>query len=104
MKTMKTLTLVLLLLLYCGEVFAQQPSVNWLNRIKSGQPFKVVFDVASKKFKDTDRMGAVNPMGTLKAGETYTVVFSDANGWAVTGYNKGTGGLAQVHDLKNIYV
>jgi hypothetical protein len=39
MKTMKTLTLVLWLLLYCGEVFAQQPSVNWLNRIKSGQPF-----------------------------------------------------------------
>lgn len=105
---MKTLMLVLWMLAYCGGALAQQQPVNWLNRIKSGQPFKIILDVAARKFQDTDRMGATNPMGTIKAGETYTAVFSEANGWAVTGHNKGTGasgtwtyqqGRPEEHDL-----
>ncbi|MBF0328490.1 MAG: hypothetical protein HQL10_04995 [Nitrospirae bacterium] len=68
-------------------------SYNWVEHIKSGRQFKVVFDAASKKFQDTDRMGAVNPMGTIKGGETYTVVYDRHNGWTATGYNKGTGGF-----------
>jgi len=32
-------------------------------------------------------------MGTLKGGENYRVVYNGAAGWAVTGYNKGTGGV-----------
>ncbi|TAN45377.1 MAG: hypothetical protein EPN22_03065 [Nitrospirae bacterium] len=65
---------------------------NWVEHIKSGRQFRVVFDVAPKKFQDTDRMGGTDPMGTIKGGETYSVVYNGYNGWTATGYNKGTGG------------
>lgn len=70
---------------------AQPSTANWIDHIKSGKPFRVVFDVAPKKFQDTDRMSAVNPMGTIKGGETYSVVYNSNSGWTATGYNKGTG-------------
>jgi len=70
-----------------------QPTGAWVNYIKSGQAFKVIFDVAPSKFNDEGWQGANDPMGTLKGGETYTVVYNAAAGWAVTGYNEGTGGI-----------
>jgi hypothetical protein len=68
-------------------------AAGWVEHIKAGLPFKVVFDVASQKFRDTDRMGEVNPLGTIKAGETYTVAFAPQTGWTATGYNKASGGV-----------
>ncbi len=68
-------------------------AVGWVEHLKSGMPFKVVFDVAPQKFRDTDRLGEVNPLGTIKGGETYTVTYAPPTGWTATGYNKGTGSV-----------
>lgn len=65
---------------------------DWIGHLKSGKTVKVVLDVAPRKFQDTASMGAVNPMGTIKGGETYAVFYSPSGGWSATGYNKGTGG------------
>ncbi|MBI5004732.1 MAG: hypothetical protein HZC04_00915 [Candidatus Lloydbacteria bacterium] len=63
----------------------------WADYINSGKTFYVIFDAAT--FDDSGWQGAKDPMGTLKAGETYTVVYNPATtNWAVTGYNEGTGG------------
>lgn len=65
---------------------------DWVGHLKSGKTVRVVLDVATRKFQDTPNMGAVNPMGTIKGGETYTVFYNPSGGWSATGYNKGTGG------------
>jgi hypothetical protein len=66
----------------------------WAEIIRSGKPFKVVFDVAPTKFNDEGWLGANDPMGTLKGGETYTVQLNPSTQeWKVTGFNEGTGGV-----------
>jgi hypothetical protein len=66
---------------------------TWLDAIRSGRPFQVVFDVAPSKFNDQGWLGeGKDPMGTLKGGETYSVVYRPP-GWTVTGFNEGTNGL-----------
>ena len=66
---------------------------SWAEIIRSGKPFKVVFDVAPSKFNDEGWLGANDPMGTLKGGETYTAQLNPSTQeWKVTGFNEGTGG------------
>lgn len=70
----------------------QAPAVeeSWLDTIRSGRTFRVVFDVAPSKFNDQGWLGQErDPMGTLKGGETYEVVYR-APAWTVTGFNEGT--------------
>ena len=69
-------------------------TASWAEIIRSGKPFKVVFDVAPSKFNDEGWLGANDPMGTLKGGETYTAQMNPATQeWRVTGFNEGTGGM-----------
>ena len=68
--------------------------VAWAEIIRSGKPFKVFFDAATTKFNDEGWLGANDPMGTLKGGETYTVQLNPSTQeWKVTGFNEGTGGV-----------
>lgn len=56
-----------------------QPSrrSEMIEHIKSGNEFKVIFDRTKGKFNDDGWQGRTNdPMGTLKAGRTYTVTYS----------------------------
>jgi hypothetical protein len=71
----------------------ERESGGWVNYIKSGRAFKVIFDIAPSKFNDEGWLGANDPMGTLKGGETYTVFYNANTGWTVTGYNEGTGSV-----------
>lgn len=64
---------------------------DWIAVVQSGRPFKVVFDVAPQKFDDDGWIGEKDPMGTLKGGETYSVIYDAAKGWSVEGFNESTG-------------
>lgn len=75
------------------EVTPPGPTGGWVDHIKSGQIFQVVFDVAPQKFDDSGWHGDRDPMGTLKGGETYSVRYDPATGWTVTGFNEGTGAV-----------
>ena len=78
------------LLVTAGAVAA----ASWAEIIRSGKPFRVVFDVAPSKFNDEGWLGANDPMGTLKGGETYTVQLNPSTQeWKATGFNEGTGGV-----------
>ncbi len=70
---------------------APPPKVEetWIDTIRSGRPFQVVFDATAGKFNDNGWQGDRDPMGTLKGGETYTVVYR-APSWTVTGFNEGS--------------
>lgn len=86
------------------EIFApkstQQVSNEWADYINSGKTFYVVFDTAT--FDDSGWQGASDPMGTLKAGETYTVTYNTNNtNWSVTGYNEGSGSVG-TFDYKTV--
>jgi hypothetical protein len=86
-------TVVLLLLSFTtSTVYAD--SAAWIHYIKSGHPFKVVFDKTKGKFDDSKYTGDwhTDPMGTLKGGETYTVVYKKGN-FECTGFNQGTGNV-----------
>lgn len=70
---------------------AAEPGTNdWADYINSGKQFSVVFDVAN--FDDSGWQGDSDPMGTLKAGETYAVTYDPAaDNWTTTGYSEGKG-------------
>lgn len=72
-----------------GTEQVKAPPVDWVNFIRSGEAFRVVFDAAT--FNDTGWMGSEDPMGVLKAGETYTVKYNESLGWTVTGLDEKTG-------------
>ena len=94
----------------------QAGSAKWIRHIQSGQPFLVVFDATEGKFDtsksagptqavdrvsycgepspsplmfhfDLEGRGPVDPMGSLKGGETYKVSFQDGK-WICTGFNE----------------
>ncbi|MEF3254454.1 MAG: hypothetical protein K6348_02640 [Deferribacterales bacterium] len=66
-----------------------------MSHIKSGKPFNVVFDEASKKFNDEGWLFDRDPMGTIKAGETYTVTYNPHLGWTAKGFNENSGIVIQ---------
>ncbi len=77
------------------EIFAPKdiPVSNaWADYIYGGNTFYVIFDTTS--FDDSGWIGASDPMGTLKGGETYTVQYnSSSTNWSVTGLNEGSGAV-----------
>jgi len=64
----------------------------WIEYIRSGRPFKVVFDKTYDKFDDSGYTGSweTDPMGNLKGGESYVVVYKDGK-FKCKGYNERTG-------------
>lgn len=64
-------------------------SLDWIVLIRAGRQFKVVFDKTSTKFNDSVYKAKDDPMGTLKGGETYTVLYKGGE-FACTGFNQGT--------------
>jgi len=67
-------------------------SISWIKYIESAHPFKVIFDRTQSKFDDSHYTGdwRTDPMGVLKGGETYTVVYKNGK-FICTGYNQGIG-------------
>ncbi|MEW5736451.1 MAG: hypothetical protein AB1921_16520 [Thermodesulfobacteriota bacterium] len=67
-------------------------TMDWRTYILSGCPFQVIFDSTADKFDDSVYTGdyKTDPMGTLKGGETYTVVYEDGK-FSCTGFNQGAG-------------
>lgn len=63
------------------------PLANLIDRIKSTHKFTVAFDQVGTKFNDSSWTGDSDPMGTLKAGETYHVTFTGGN-FATRGFNE----------------
>jgi len=63
---------------------------RWPVIIKSGKPFKVVFDASPSVFDDSAWTGdwRTDQMGTIRGGETYTLTYRPGS-WAATGYNEG---------------
>ena len=68
-----------------GKSFTPElPSDSWITRIQSGSPFKMILD--DTKFADPDNNWS--PMGTIKAGNTYTCTYGGA-AFTCSGYNQG---------------
>lgn len=89
-KNIFTLVLTLLCLLGVSRVSAQSTTNDWSAYINSGKVFYVAFDTAT--FDDSGWTSIKDPMGTLKAGETYTVQYNPSTtNWSVTGFNEGSG-------------
>lgn len=65
--------------------------------IASGRPFVVAFDLA--RFDDAGYSGSyeTDPMGTLKAGESYRVVYRDGR-FSCTGLNEHVGGVVTAEE------
>ena len=85
------LTGVMMFLASSSSAAAQTESITWAQFIESGKPFVVNFDVAS--FDDEGWKDDKDPMGTLKAGEKYTVTYTaSSQNWTVAGYNERTKG------------
>ncbi len=63
--------------------------VSIINHIKSGKSFTVTFDKVGSKFNDSGWEGNTDPMGTLKAGETYQVTYSSGK-YTTRGFNEST--------------
>ncbi len=61
--------------------------VSTINHIKSGKNFTVSFDKVGRKFDDSGWTGNTDPMGTLKAGETYQVTYSNGK-YTTRGFNE----------------
>ncbi len=59
-------------------------------KIRSGRTFTVTFDQVGNKFDDSPWGGTTDPMGTLKAGETYEVKYFDGK-YTTRGLNEGSG-------------
>lgn len=71
----------------------ERPAASkWGEAMRTGENFVVVFDKAN--FDDTGWLGSNDPMGTLKAGESYTVKYDPYLGWTTTGLNEKTGKTA----------
>lgn len=79
----------LAILVFAWAAAAQAETVDWRSYVESGQTFSVVFDKTAKKFDDSAYSGEGDPMGTLKGGETYTVIWDDGV-FECTGYNQRT--------------
>jgi hypothetical protein len=92
----KIQTILVIISLLTGIVFvdskpAQSESIASIAlRIRSGTTFTVTFDRVDGKFDDSPWGGTTDPMGTLKAGETYTVKYFDGK-YTTTGLNEGSG-------------
>ncbi|GAB4486471.1 MAG: hypothetical protein OHK006_14390 [Thermodesulfovibrionales bacterium] len=72
-----------------AEPLEQVPASKWGEYIRTGESFIVIFDKAG--FDDAGWTGANDPMGSIKAGETYTVKYDPYLGWTATGLNEKTG-------------
>lgn len=69
-----------------------EKAIDWQALILSGQSFRVVLDQVGGKFDDTGYTGdwRTDPLGNLKAGETYAVVYRSGK-FTVTGFNEQRG-------------
>lgn len=72
-----------------GSLASLNSLVDLINRIKSGTVFRVSFDKVGGKFNDSGWTGNTDPMGTLKAGETYQVTYSGSK-YTTRGFSEGT--------------
>lgn len=72
----------------CPSDIDSMGGVSIMSRIKSGRSFKVTFDQVGGKFNDSGWAGNTDPMGTLKAGETYQVTYSGGK-YTTRGFNEG---------------
>ncbi len=73
---------------------AQPPDGAFIKRIERGEAFFVLFDQTINKFNDSIYTGdwRTDPLGTLKGGQTYRVVYkAKGQRWIVTGFNQETG-------------
>jgi hypothetical protein len=87
MKTAPVVHVAAILLCAAG---LPSPAVDWMRHLQSGQPVHVVLDRTADKFDDREFKGHGDPMGTLRGGDTYTVVWDDGV-FVCTGFNQGTG-------------
>ncbi|MHC4404774.1 MAG: hypothetical protein ACYTG0_34425 [Planctomycetota bacterium] len=62
---------------------------DWIRYIAQGHEVKVIFDETKDKFDDSEfeGMAELDPLGTLKGGETYTVRYVDRQ-FSCRGYNQ----------------
>lgn len=65
---------------------------HFINLIKSGSEFTVTFDQVGNKFDDSGYTGLGDPMGTLQAGRTYKVTYSNGS-YTTVGFSEGTGSV-----------
>lgn len=73
----------------CPSGIDSMGGVSIISHIKSGRSFTVAFDQVGSKFNDSGWTGNTDPMGTLKAGETYQVTYSSSK-YTTRGFNEGT--------------
>ncbi|MBI2266189.1 MAG: IPT/TIG domain-containing protein [Armatimonadetes bacterium] len=61
----------------------------WKDYIKSGQPFRIIFDAAPN---DDGWLGANDPLGSIMGGKTYVCRYEQSTGkWFTTGYSEWNG-------------
>lgn len=60
-----------------------------IGRIEATNEFTVTFDQVGGKFDDSGWTGSTDPMGTLKAGETYQVTYYGGQ-YITRGFNEGS--------------
>jgi hypothetical protein len=66
--------------------------LTWPTYMKSHKAFKVMLDVAPSQFDDSAWTGdwRTDQMGTIRGGETYTLIYTKASSWQATGLNEKT--------------
>lgn len=76
------------ILLCFQSFFSFAASIDWINYIKSGQPFQAALDQTLNKFDDSSFIGSTDPMGNLQGGQTYNVTYKNGS-FACEGFNEG---------------
>lgn len=68
----------------------------WMEFIRSGKEFSILFDKTSDKFDDSQYSGdwRSDPMGSIKGGETYTCSYNNGT-FSCIGYDQGVKGAYQ---------
>ncbi len=80
-----SVTIGLICCLLAPNMFA----ADWKAHIMAGDVFYIVLNECAKKMDDPDSGGGQGPMGTVKCGETYTLVWRDG-AFTSTGFNQGS--------------
>lgn len=89
-KTLLAITSILTGMTFLDLKSAQAETIAAMAlKIRSGRTFTVTFDQVNGKFDDSPWGGTTDPMGTLKAGETYEVRYFDGK-YITTGFNEGS--------------